>query len=187
MSYSDPLLQGTSLTEQSMLQDFEALSIYYEDMKIPSKTVQASPAAPLPTLVAMVDSPEEGNPWVVTHSFMPLDRETAEFTKFLQFYCEVPGSLEKVDRLTLLEGLQRLNQVLPLGAAVLVEPRPELELPRMAAVRAVQGYPLDRPIDQGVFTEAMILFEMSCQVTALVMEALKTGRTVDEALEQLNQ
>lgn len=29
MSYSDQLLQGTSLTEQAMLRDFEALSLYY--------------------------------------------------------------------------------------------------------------------------------------------------------------
>ena len=185
MSYSDQLLQGTSLTEQSMLQDFEALSIYYEDMKIPSKTINAGPSNPLPTLVAMVDSPEEDKPWIFTHNFVPLDQETAEFTKFLQFYCEVPGSLEEVDRITLLEGLQRLNQMLPLGAAVLVEPRPELKLPLMAAVRMVQGYPLDRPIDQGVFTEAMVVFEMSCQTTALVLEALKAGQTVDEAMAQL--
>ena len=66
MSYSDQLLQGTSLTEQAMLRDFEALSLYYEDMQIPSKTVEASPAAPLPTLVAMVDSPEEDKPWLFT-------------------------------------------------------------------------------------------------------------------------
>ena len=185
MSYSDQLLQGTSLTEQTMLQDFETLSIYYEDMKIPSKTIQAGPTNPLPTLVAMVDSPEEDKPWIFTHSFMPLDSETAEFTKFLQFYCEVPGSLEGSDRLTLLEGISLLNQALPLGMVILVEPRPELELPRMAAVRTVQGFPLDRPVDQGVFTEDVLLFEMSCQMVKLVMDALRAGQTVDEAFAQL--
>ena len=187
MSYLDQLLQGTSLTEQAMLQDFETLSVYYEDMRIPSKTIKAGPANPLPTLVAMVDSPEEDKPWVFTHSFLPLDSETAEFTKFLQFYCEVPGSLEGIDRLTLLEGMGRLNQALPLGAVLLVEPRPELELPQMAAVRAVQGFPLEEPIDQGVFTEAMILVEMGCQMAALMMDALREGKTVDEAMEEISK
>ena len=187
MSYSDQLLQDTSLTEQSMLQDFETLSVYYEDMKIPSKTIKASPSAPLPTLVAMVDSPDEDKPWIFTHSFMPLDQETAEFTKFLQFYCEVPGSLEGIDRLTLLEGINRLNQALPMGTAILVEPRPELELPLMAAVRSVQGYPLNEPIDQGAFTEDMILMEMGCQMVALMMDALREGKTVDEAFDQISQ
>ena len=186
MSYSDQLLQGTSLTEQVMLQDFETLSVYYEDMRIPSKTIKAGPANPLPTLVAMVDSPEEDKPWVFTHSFLPLDSETAEFTKFLQFYCELPGSLDGVDRLALLEGVSRLNQTLPFGTALVVEPRPELELPRMAAVRTVQGFPLDRPVDQGVFTEDVLLFEMSCQMVKLVMDALRAGQTVDEAFAQLN-
>ena len=187
MSYSDQLLQGTSLTEQAMLRDFEALSLYYEDMQIPSKTVEASPAAPLPTLVAMVDSPEEDKPWIFTHSFLPLDNETAEFTKFLQFYCEVPGSLEEIDRLTLLEGVNRLNQVLPMGAVLLVEPRPELELPLMAAVRAVQGFPLDQPIDQGVFTGDMILMEEGGQMVVLLMDALRAGKTVSEAFDELIQ
>lgn len=187
MSYSDQLLQDTCLTEQSMLQDFEALSIYYEDMKIPSRTVKASPSAPLPTLVAMVDSPEEDKPWIFTHSFMPLDKESAEFTKFLQLYCEVPGSLEEIDRLTLLEGVNRLNQALPMGTVVLVEPRPELELPLMAAVRSVQGFPLDAPIDQGVFTEDVILMEMGCQMVELMMDALREGKTADEAFDQISQ
>ena len=187
MSYSDQLLQGTSLTEQTMLQDFETLNIYYEDMKIPSKTIQAGPTNPLPTLVAMVDSPEEDKPWIFTHSFMPLDSETAEFTKFLQFYCEVPGSLEGIDRLTLLEGISLLNQALPLGMVILVEPRPELKLPLMAAVRAVQGFPLNEPIDQGAFTEEMILVEMGCQMAALMMDALREGRTAAEAFAQISQ
>lgn len=187
MSYSDQILQGTSLTEQAMLQDFETLSVYYEDMDIPSSTIQSTQVAPLPTLVAMVDAPDEDNPWIFTHSFLPLDSETAEFTKYLQLYCEVPGSLEGIDRLTLLEGIHRLNQALPLGAVMLVEPRPELGLPLMAAVRSVQGFPLDETIHQGVFTEDVILMEMSCQMTALLMDALRAGKTADEAMEELSQ
>ncbi len=186
MSYSDQLLEDTRLTEQAILQDLEALSIYCEDMEIPSRIIQASRLAPLPSLIAMLDGGEEDSPWVLTNSFMPLDSETAEFTKFLQFYCELPGSLDGVDRLTLLEGVSRLNQTLPFGTALVVEPRPELELPRMAAVRTVQGFPLDRPVDQGVFTEDVLLFEMSCQMVKLVMDALRAGQTVDEAFAQLN-
>ena len=184
MAYSDQLLQNTKLTEQSILQELEALSVYYGDMEISSRVIQASRMAPLPSLVAMLDQGEE-DPWVLTNSFVPLDSETAEFTKYLQFYCEIPGSLEEVDRLTLLEGLSRLNQTLPYGTALLVEPRPEL--PLMAAVRSVQGFPLNEPIDQGVFTEDAILFQLSCHMVSFVMEALREGRTVDEAFDRINQ
>ena len=96
MSYTDELLQDTPLTEQMMLQDVETMGLYCEDMQIPCKVVPATAQAPLPTLVAMLDSGEADRPWVLTHSFMPLDRETAEFTKYLQFYCELPGSLDGV-------------------------------------------------------------------------------------------
>ena len=187
MAYSDQLLQDTKLTEQSILQDLEVLQLYYEDMEIPCKVIQASKLAPLPSLVAMLEVEEGEQPWVLTHSLLPVDQELAEFTKFLQFYCELPGSLEKVDRGVLLEAVNRLGQALPMGTVLLVEPRPELELPLMAAVRAVQGFPLEEPISQGVFTEDMFLFEMSCQMTAQVMQALGAGQTVDQAIAQLGQ
>lgn len=186
MSYSDQLLQGTMLTEQSMLQDLETLQHHYEAMGLTARVLPSSQAAPMPSLVAVAEA-EDVDPLMLTHSFLPLDSESAEFTKYLQFYCELPGSLEKVDRLTLLECVNRLNQTLPYGTALLVEPRPELELPLMAAVRSVQGFQLELPIDQAVFTEDAILFQLSCHMVAFVMEALREGRTVDEAFAQLDQ
>ena len=187
MSYTDELLQDTPLTEQMMLQDVETMGLYCEDMQIPCKVVPATAQAPLPTLVAMLDSGEADRPWVLTHSFMPLDRETAEFTKYLQFYCELSGDLGEVEPSILLRGISRLNQALPFGAVLLVEPRPELGLPLMAAVRAVQGFPLDQPLDQGTFTEDLFLLETSCQIADFVLGALRTGKTVDEAFAQLSQ
>lgn len=187
MAYSDKLLQDTKLTEQSILQDLEALSLYYEDIEIPAKMIQASKLSPMPSLVALLDSGDEDKPWVLTHSFLPLGTDMAEFTKFLQFYCELSGSLEKVERLTLLEAVNRLNQALPFGSVLLVEPRPQFELPLMAAVRAVQGFPLDRPIDQGTFTEDLFLFEMSCELVARVLDELADGKSLDEVFEQIGQ
>lgn len=187
MAYSDQLLQGTQLTEQSILEDLEALQLYYEDMEIPCKIIRASKPAPLPSLVAMLDTGEEEKPWVLTHSLLPVDKELAEFTKFLQFYCELPGALEQVDRVVLLEAVNRLGQALPFGTALLVEPRPELKLPLMAAVRAVQGFPLEQPMAQAVFTEDLFLFETSCQITTQVMEGLCAGLTVDQAFARVGQ
>lgn len=186
MSYSDQLLQGTLLTEQSMLQDLESLQRYYEAMGLPARILPASQETPLPSLVTVTET-EDVDPLMLTHSFLPLDSESAEFTKYLQFYCELAGSLEKVDRLTLLECVNRLNQTLPYGMALLVEPRPELELPLMAAVRSVQGFQLELPIDQAVFTEDAILFQLSCHMVSFVLSALRAGRTVDEAFDQLTR
>lgn len=186
MSYSDQLLQGTMLTEQSILQDLETLQLYYEDMGLAAGIVPASQETPLPSLVAKAEA-EDVTTLVLTNSFVPLDTESAEFTKYLQFYCELSGSLEEVDRGTLLECLNRLNQTLPFGAALLVEPRPELELPLMAAVRSVQGFHLESPIDQGVFTEDAILFQISCHMVDFAMDALREGKPVDEALAQFGQ
>ena len=70
------------------------------------------------------------------------------------------GDLGEVEPSILLRGISRLNQALPFGAVLLVEPRPELGLPLMAAVRAVQGFPLDQPLDQGTFTEDLFLLEV---------------------------
>ena len=187
MSYTEELLQDTALTEAVIRRDLEALSRCCEEMDIPSRVLPAAAQAPLPSLVAMLDSGEEDKPWVITHSFVPLDRETAKQTKYLQFYCELPGSVEEIDPLALLDGVNRLNQILPLGSVVLVEPRPQLGLPRMAALRAVQGFPLDRLPDQEIFREDMGILETGCQITAFVMDALRAGQTAEEALAQLRQ
>lgn len=187
MSYTDELLRDTPLTEQLLQQDLETMARYCEDMQIPNRVVPATAQAPLPTLVAMLDSGDAERPWVLTHSFLPLDREAAEFTKYLQFYCELSGDLSGVEPLALLNGINRLNQTLPLGAVLLVEPRPELGLPLMAAVRTVQGFPLDQPMDQGTFTEDLFLMETSCQIADFVMDALREGKTAEEAFDQLSQ
>lgn len=179
--------QDTLMTEARMLQDLEALARYCSEAEIGSRVVPAGQAAALPSLVALLDPDEQGRPRVLTNSFVPLDREDAEFTKFLQFYCELPASLEGVDRTVLLEALLRFNSALPFGGVVLVDPRPELGLPLMAAVRTVQGFPLDTPIDQGVFTEDLFLFDMSCELVASVMDDLAKGSTLDEAFAALSQ
>ena len=100
---------------------------------------------------------------------------------------QLSGDLGEVEPSILLRGISRLNQALPFGAVLLVEPRPELGLPLMAAVRAVQGFPLDQPLDQGTFTEDLFLLETSCQIADFVLGALRTGKTVDEAFAQLTQ
>lgn len=187
MSHTDELLKNSQLSEKVMLRELETILLYYENMELKCKLVKANETAPLPSLVALLEPDDEGRPRVLTHSFLPLDQEDAEFTKYLQFYCELPASLDDVDRLLLLEALLRLNEALPFGAATLVGPRPELGLPLMAAVRTVQGFPLNQPIDEGVFTEDMFLFDLSCELVSKVLNSLREGKSLDEAFDLTGQ
>lgn len=187
MSHTDELLKDSQLSEKAILQNLEILQLYYENMGFKSKLVRSNEMAPLPSLVALLEPDEEGRGRIITHSFLPLDREEAEFTKYLQFYCELPASLDDVDRTLLLEALLRLNEALPFGAATLVEPRPELELPLMAALRSVQGFPIDQIIDEGVFTEDMFLFDLSCELVSKVLDCLREGKSLNEAFDLIRQ
>lgn len=185
MQTTDELLENSLLTEGSILRDLRELSTYYSDMEVESRVVPALEDAPLPSLVAVMET--DRTPRVLTHSFLPLDREEGEFTKFLQFYSELPGSLDGLDRTLLLEAVCRLNEALPFGTCVNVPPDPELGRPRTAAVRALQGFPIDEQIDQGVFTEAVFLFALSWDLAALVMDGLREGKGLDEAFSAIGR
>ena len=120
-----------------------------------------------------------------SHSFLPLDEEEASFTKFLQFYCELQIDLGGVDRVKLLETLMAMNQVLPMGTCVLVEPRPELKLPAMVGLRYIQGYPLREVIDQGAFSETLFLFDMACDMLTMAVDSLLAGASPEDVLKKL--
>ena len=185
MGFSDELLKDSLLTEEFILDDLEDLKGYYDDMKVASRVVPALQDAPLPTLVAILDEDEQKRARVVTHSLLPLDEEEASFTKFLQFYCELQINLDNVERIKLLEAVVKLNQILPIGSCVLVDARPELQLPTMVALRSIQGYPIEDVIDQGAFCETLFLFDTACELTTVALDGLVAGKTVEEALAQL--
>lgn len=187
MSYSDELLKESLLTEESILQDLRTLSLYYDDMQTENKILPSLEDAPLPTLLAGLDADDKERPRMITHSFLPVDKEEAEFTKYLQFYLELQNTLKGIARITLLEAVCRLNAALPFGHVMLIPPRPELNLPEMAALRTTQGFPIAQPIDQGTFTENVFLFDLSCELTSTVLDALAEGKSIDEAFAAIGR
>ena len=182
MKETDELLKGSTLTEEVMLKILGELSLYCDDMHVENRVIPALKEVPLPTLVAVMEADEQGRPRILNISFLPLDKEDAEFTVFLQFYMELSNPVSELDRATLLECACRLNERLPLGHCVLSAAQPELKQPQKLALRSVQGFPAGRKIDQGVFTEDVFLFDLSCDLVSQTLDALNKGKTLDEAL-----
>lgn len=187
MSALTEILGDSPLTEEMILSDYEDLVEYYAAMEVPCRLIPATNELIMPTVVAINQLDDEEPPFVITHSFIPLDSEEAEFTKFLQFYMELQQSLEGIDRVTLLEAVNRLNLVLPLGACMLVAARPELKLPEMVAIRMIQGYPISESIDQGVFTEQLYMYEISANLILMVFDELLDGKSLDEAFATIGR
>lgn len=187
MAFSDEALKGSVLTEAFIQRDLKILIPYYENMEMKAQLIPAAADMPLPSLLAALPNDDEGRPRFITHSFVPLEKDDAEYTKYLQFYTELQDSLEGIDRQTLLEALNRLNFNLPFGACILVAERPEQGLPAMVTLRSMQGFPIDEPIDQGVFTEDVFLFDLSCTVTSVVITGLSEGKSIDEVFEAIGR
>lgn len=184
MGISDELLKDSLMTEASMQADLEAISTYYQAMELKSQLIPALQEAPLPSLLAALPDDDEGRPRLITHSFLPLDEEDAEYTKFLQLYVELQDSLEGIDRVTLLEAVNRLNTTMPLGLCALVrDPNGEEKM----VVRFVQGYPIDEPVDQGAFTETVLLFDLSCTLTSIVISGLSENKNLDEVFSAIGR
>ena len=185
MTKTDEMLSGSILTEETILKILREMSLYYDDMQVENRVIPAVAEAPLPTLVAVLEEDDQGRPRVLTNSFLPLEKEEAEFTVFLQFYMELPNPVPNLDRATLLECLCRLNERLPMGHCVLAAPQPKFEQPEKFALRTVQGFPAGKTIDQGAFTEEVLLFDLSCDAVSRTVDALNEGKTLDEALALL--
>lgn len=184
MAFEDAFA-GTLLSEKAILLDFEELKEYYSDMGVSAKILMPTEETPMPTLAAVLPPDEQNRPRVLTHTFQPLEKEDAEYTKFLQFYAELPVPLDKIPRASLLEALCGLSLYLPTGAPCLIPARDGLHLPQTAALRVLQGFPISESIDQGVFTEAALLFNLSCDIMTMVLDALAAGKSPDEAIALL--
>jgi|GEM_PF-6875375 len=185
MKETDELLKDSILTEEVMLKILQELSLYCDDMQVESRVIPALKDAPLPTLVTVMEEDDQGRPRVLNISFLPLDKEAAEFTVFLQFYMELSDPIPALDRATLLECVCRLNERLPMGHCVLSAPQPEFEQPQKFALRTVQGFPAGVKIDQGAFTESLLLFDLSCDLVSQVATQLNEGRSMDEAFASM--
>ncbi|MEG1683822.1 MAG: hypothetical protein RR295_09715 [Oscillospiraceae bacterium] len=187
MSIVDEGLKDSMLTEAGMLKDLQDMSTYYDDMQVSSKILPATELTPMPSMIAMMEEDEQGRARILTHSFVPLDREEAEFTKYIQFYMELQNDIASIDRLSLLESVCRLNTMLPLGHCIIIPPRPELELPEMVGVRTSQGFPGSESVNQGVFTEDVFLFDMSCTFVSDILDVLAEGKTPEAAFAILDR
>ena len=187
MGYADEYLKGTQLTEEGILRDLKILAGYYQDLELEARVIPAKSDLALPVLLGILEPDEQGRPRIVNHGFLPLDTNTAEFNKYLQFYLELACPVEGLDRVQLLEAICRLNSSIPLGTCIVKEPDPALGQPRKVAVRYVQGFPLEEPIDQAVFIESLFLFDLSCDLASTILDGLAEGRSLDEAFAQIGR
>lgn len=182
MAYSNTPVDGSLLTEASMMKDLENLSACYKAMDIAAEILPIGERkSDVPALVALVPLDEEGQFQVVTNTFLPLDKEDAEFTKYLQFYACLERDADSVDPLALLEAANQLNHLLPLGSAFVEREEGHQRL----AVRCVQGYELHESVHPGVLTEDILLFETSWALADEILDALTEGKSVDEAFARL--
>ena len=177
----DPL--NAKLTKSFVLEDLEILQQYYEDMGLESELLPASESVPLPALVVILHSDERKRPRILTNSFIPMSRDHAKFTKYLQFYMELKNALGKLDPMELMKTLFWANGQLPMGCCVFYEEKENH--PHRAVVCSTQGFPLTKPIDQGVFTEDVVLFDTSCEMVSTMLDLLEEGKTSAEVRQAM--
>lgn len=183
MAFSNQPVDHSLLTVDGMTADLEYLIGCYEALEIAAKVLPNAGGEGLPALLALVPLDGENTFQPVTHNFIPLDQEDAEYTKYLQSYATLERNLDGLNPSTLLEFVNRMNQSLPLGTCFVAQEEGHWK----ATLQSVQGYPIKGTINPGVFAENTLLFEASWTLADAVLEALADGKNMDEAFALTEQ
>lgn len=177
------LMEGCVLSEAQMLENLNALAEIYAHLELEAAVIPAGAELPVPALAAVLEQDERNRNRIVTNSFLPLDREDAEYTKFLQFYMELENDLSGLDRGQLLELLQWVNGRIPVGGCMLQAQT--ADSPARLAVRMAQGFCLTKPIDAGVFTEELFLFDRICDMVSGIFDRMADGYSAEQIIREL--
>lgn len=178
------MYENCILSETQMLENLYALKDIYQKLELKAAVVPQLDELPLPALVAVLENDERNRPRIVTNSFLPLERDDAEHTKFLQFYMELQNDINGIQRQELLEMLQWVNRHIPMGSCMLREE--EEGRPPCLVIRMAHGFSAVRPIDPGVFAEELILFDQIGEMVSGIFDHMADGYSAKQVQEELD-
>ena len=178
------MFENSILSETQMLENLYALKEIYQKLELKAVVVPQLEELPLPALVAVLENDEKNRPRIVTNSFLPMERDDAEHTKFLQFYMELQNDLNGIQQQELLEMLQWVNRHIPMGSCMLREA--DESRPVRLVIRMTHGFPVIRPIDPGVFAEELILFDQIGEMVSGIFDHMAEGYSAKQIQEELD-
>lgn len=183
MSFAD-VFPDSATTPEQMIEDLKVLSVYYTRMEVEHTIYDKAQGTELPVLVAILedDFDEEGDPRVVSHSFIPTDKEEISDSKYMQFYSDLDLPIGDLDRLTLLEIVHACNLRAPGPVAMLI-PTPHGGCG--LAVRFVVGFPMGEKIQPEIFVDELTLHDRVCAMVEALTNEVLAGQSLEEAKEML--
>ena len=147
---------------QEMERHLGLLKTYLEAEEVEAEVLPADDKFALPTLIAVINEDENDNQRVAIVNYVMLD-EIVDQTDFIQFYVELPLDCSAYADDVLHTTLNDLNRKLPVGFAFVVAPRPDMTFAKMVGLRYMFPFPKGSEISEGVFIDALFMFDMSCE------------------------
>lgn len=177
---------NANIGEVDMLDDLKVLGEYYDRMGIDNGIMEAREDVILPLLVAAVDDENDESipPRMIVHTFIPTDKDVAEDGKLLQLYCDITTELSQIDRLSLLEIMNFLNQRSACGTAVMMDD--PVNGGEKLGMRTVQIFPVNEAIDPAIFVDLLATFDVSCITVERALAFLMEGKSASETIAALS-
>ena len=153
---------------KKMEEQFEILTECLAELEVEAQVVPADDTFMLPSLAVPLDTGVDGYERVMVINYVPLDAslDLIEYTDFIQIYMELPYDLSRVPDDALMTGLDALNRKLPVGQCFTLAPKPGQPYAKMAGMRCMFPSRKGEDVDESVFIETLLLFDLSGDAVA---------------------
>lgn len=172
-------------SDEQMTEELEVLKEYLTDLDFPAEIIPKGNIFPMPSLLIGLPVGMESEDRFMVCSFIPLDQEEAECTKFLQLYVEYSAEKIGLPELTLLKAINQINNHIAIGHFAYRE-KTEVEEAKVH-FRYSCASEADLPVNEEVFCECLFLSIYAMDFFEIFVKLLQDGLTLEEAFERVEE
>lgn len=155
---------------------------------LPAEVLGEENGFPADTLVIAIPAEEEEGEegtqdnHFVTVQFMPVTKEEAEYSRFLQFYTDVDIPEYEGKEEAFYRAASRMNQILPVGACFYLPKNEEMEIPAKFGIRHILTVNKEKHTEDTTFCETLFFLIYSYEYAEMAAERIAKGEKPEDVV-----
>lgn len=171
------------------LEELHYLMDVIHGIGLPAEVLGEENGFPADTLVIAIPADEEdageengGENQFVTVQFMPVTKEEAEYSRFLQFYTDIDIPESEGKEEAFYRAASRMNQILPVGGCFFLPKNEELEIPSKLGIRHILTVNKEKHTEDTTFCETLFFLIYSYEYAQMAAERIAKGEKPEDVI-----